>query len=165
MDVDRLSVYDCSASHPETADGSSLTEPDATYWDRPVMSDPPEDVTINAVDDSIGCLAKPCGSFCYGIQDRLNVGRRAGDHTQDFARSGLLFLSLLNFPRLSVDGLFQLRERVFGRRGMPSQKGSRSALSVWLLRAFFGSGFHKIDARSPDQIAQAKISIISAERY
>jgi len=32
------------------------------------------------------------------------------------------------------------------------------------LRAFFGSGFHKIDAQSPDQIAQAKVSIISAER-
>ncbi len=164
MDVDSLSVNDCSACNPERADGSNLTEPDVYYWDRPVMSDPPKDVTINAVDDSIGCLAKPCGSFCYGIQDRLNVGRRAGDHTQDFARSGLLFLSLLNFPRLSIDSLFQRRERVFGRRGTPFLKRSRSALSARLLRAFFGSGFHKIEARSPDQIAHAKVSIISAER-
>ncbi len=75
MDVDRLSVYDCSASQPETADGSSLTDPDVTYWDRPVMSNPQKDVTINAVDDSISCLAKPCGSLGNRIQHRLDIGR------------------------------------------------------------------------------------------
>jgi hypothetical protein len=75
MDVDRLSVYDCSASSGETTDGSSLTEPDATYWDRPVMSGPPKDVTINAVDDSIGCLTKPGGTFCNYIKHGLDIGR------------------------------------------------------------------------------------------
>ncbi len=78
-----------------------------------------------------------------------------------------MFLSLSNFTRLRVDGLFQLRERVFGRgrRGTPFLERSSSALSARLLRAFFGSEFHKIEARLVDQIAQAKVSIISAERY
>jgi hypothetical protein len=39
------------------------------------MSDPPKDVTINAVDDSIGCLAKPCSSLGNGIQHRLDISR------------------------------------------------------------------------------------------
>ncbi len=73
MDVDRLSVYDCSASHPETADRSSLIE-SATWWDRPVMSDPPKDVTIKAVDDSIGCLAQPCCTFSNYIKHGLDIG-------------------------------------------------------------------------------------------
>ncbi len=73
MDVDRLSVYDCSACNPERADGSSLTDPDVTYWDRPVMSNPPKDVTINAVDECIGCLSKPCGTFCNYIKHGLDI--------------------------------------------------------------------------------------------
>ncbi len=73
MDVDRLSVYDCSASSGETADGSSLTE-SATSWDRPVNSDPPKDVTINAVDECIGCLAQSCSSLGNGVQHRLEIG-------------------------------------------------------------------------------------------
>jgi hypothetical protein len=73
MDVDRLSVYDCSACNQETADGSSIIESAANWWDRPVMSDPPKDVTINAVDHSIGCLAHPRGTFCNYIKHRLDI--------------------------------------------------------------------------------------------
>ncbi len=127
------------------------------------MGGPPKDVAINAVDDSIVCLTQPCGTLSDTVKHRLEISGRAGDHSQDFARSGLLFLSLSNFPRLRIDGLFQLRERVFGRRGTPFPKRSRSALSARLMRALFGSGFHKIEAQSPDQIAQAKISVYSAD--
>jgi len=70
---DRLSVYDCSASSGETADGSSLTD-SATFWHRPVMSDPPKDVTINAVDDSIGCFAQPRGTFSNYTKHGLDIG-------------------------------------------------------------------------------------------
>ncbi len=97
MNVNRLSVYGCSASHLETADGSSLTEPEATYSDRPVMSDPPKDVTINAVDDSIGCLAKPCGTFCNYIKHRLDIGWRAGNPSKYLASSGLLLQRFSEF--------------------------------------------------------------------
>jgi hypothetical protein len=121
-------------------------------------------ITIKAANNSVICLAQPRGTFRNSVHYRLQVGRRAANHPQDLARSGLLFLSLSNFTRLRVDGLFQLRERVFGRRGTPFLKRSRSALSARLLRAFFGSGFHKIEARSPDQIAQAMIFVYSAER-
>ncbi len=97
MDVDRLSVYDCCAQNRETADGSRLTEPGATHWDRPVMSDPPKDVTINAVDGCIGCPAKPCGSLGNGIQHRLDISRRAGNDAQDLARRSLLLLGFAEF--------------------------------------------------------------------
>ncbi len=96
MDVDRLSVYDYSAQKRETADGSSLTE--SATCDRPVMSDPPKDVTINAVDDSIGCLAKPCGTFCNYIKHGLDIGWRAGNHPKDLAGGSLLLQSFSDFP-------------------------------------------------------------------
>ena len=96
MDVDRLSVYNCSASQPETADRSSLIV-SATLWDRPVMSDPPKYVTINTVDDSIGCLAKPCGPFCNYIKHGLDISWRTGDDMQDLTRGRLLLLGFAKF--------------------------------------------------------------------
>ncbi len=96
MDVDRLSVYDCSAQKRVTADGSSLTE-FATWWDRPENSDPPKDVAINAVDECIGCLAKPCGTFCNYIKHRLDIGWRAGNPSKYLASSGLLLQRFSEF--------------------------------------------------------------------
>ncbi len=98
MDVDRLSVNNCSSCKPETADGSSLTEPEATYWDRPVMSDPPNDVTINAVDECIGCLAQPRGTFCDYIKHRPDIGWRTGNHPKDLASGSLLLQGLSEVP-------------------------------------------------------------------
>ncbi len=95
MDVDRLSVYDCSASSGETADGSSITEPDVPYWDRPVMSDPPNDVTINAVDECIGCFAQSRGTFSNYIKHGLDIGWRAGNHAKYFTGRSLLLQCLL----------------------------------------------------------------------
>ncbi len=97
MDVDRLSVNDCSASNPETADGYSLTESATKKWDRPVMSNPPKDVTINAVDDSIGCLTKPCGTFCNYIKHGLDIGWRASNYLQNLAGCGLLLQGFSEF--------------------------------------------------------------------
>ncbi len=97
MDVDRLSAYDCSACNPETADGCSLTM-FATWWDRPVMSDPPNDVTINAVDECIGCLTQPSGTLSDGVQHGLDIGWRAGNHSKDLTRGRLLLQSFSDFP-------------------------------------------------------------------
>ncbi len=62
------------------------------------MSDPPKDVTINAVDDSIGCLAKPCGTFYKYIKHRLKISWRTGDDMQDLTRGSLLLQSFSDFP-------------------------------------------------------------------
>ncbi len=94
------------------------------------MGNQPNHGTIKAADNSIVCLTKPCGTLSDTVKHRLEISGRAGDHSQDFARSGLLFLSLSNFPRLSADGLFQLNERDFGKRGTLFLKRSRSALSA-----------------------------------
>ncbi len=96
MDVDSLSVHDCPAFIPETADGYSLTE-SATMWDRPVMSNPPKDVTINAIDDSIGCLAQPCGTFCNYIKHGLHICWGAGNYAQDLAGRSLLLQGFSEF--------------------------------------------------------------------
>ena len=70
MDVDRLSVYDCSACSPETVDRSSVL----AMWERPVMSGQPKDVTIDAADYSILCLAQSRGTFCNYIKHGLDIG-------------------------------------------------------------------------------------------
>jgi hypothetical protein len=62
------------------------------------MSDRPKDVTINAVDDSIGCLANPCGTFCNYIKHRLDISWRAGNYLQNLASGGLLLQSFSDFP-------------------------------------------------------------------
>ncbi len=97
MDVDRLSVNDCSACNPERADGSSLTKPEVYYWDWPVMSDTPKDVTINAVDDSIGCLTQPCGTLSDTVKHRLEFSGRAGNHPKDLVGCGLLLQGFAEF--------------------------------------------------------------------
>ncbi len=74
MDVGRLSVYDCSASSPETADGSSITDP-VTCWDRPVMSDPTEDITLHTHDLSLAIVTQQCSIFRTRIQHRLDISR------------------------------------------------------------------------------------------
>ena len=70
------------------------------------MRRPAEDVTINAANHGIVCVAQPCGIFCNDIQHRLDVRRRAGDHTQDLTRRRLLlqrFLEFLEQPHI-LDG-------------------------------------------------------------
>ena len=42
-------------------------------------------------------LAQPRRILCNGIQHRLNIRRRAGDHAQDLTRRGLLLQRLLEF--------------------------------------------------------------------
>ena len=54
-------------------------------------------VTIDATNQSVICITQPCGILRNSIQHRLNIGRRAGDHAQDFTRRRLLFQRLGEF--------------------------------------------------------------------
>ena len=59
------------------------------------MSNPPKDVTINAVDDSIGCLTQPCGTLSDGVEYRLDIRRRASNYLQNLSGRSLLLQGLL----------------------------------------------------------------------
>ena len=69
-----------------------------------------EAITDYAIDESVFRVAQPRRIFRNHIQHRLDIGRRAGDHTQDLARCGLLLqcfgevtiarLLLVNKPRV-----------------------------------------------------------------
>jgi hypothetical protein len=53
-----------------------------------------------ALDKANSCVVGPahsCRALRNRIKHRLNVGRRAGDHTQDFARRRLLLQRFLKF--------------------------------------------------------------------
>ena len=75
-------------------------------------------ITIDATDHASVASHKPRGVLGDGIQHRLNIRRRAGDHAQDLARRRLLlqrFLEFLEQPhvldgddRLVGEGLEQL---------------------------------------------------------
>ena len=47
------------------------------------------------MDDRVISVTQPRGARCNRIQHWLNIRRRAGDHTQDFTRRGLLLQRLL----------------------------------------------------------------------
>ena len=49
-----------------------------------------ERIALLQPDDRVEGFAKSRSVLGDGIKDRLHIGRRAGDHTQDLARRGLL---------------------------------------------------------------------------
>ena len=64
------------------------------------------DLTVDAPDLRIVCVAQPRRILRDRIQHRLNIRRRAGDDAQDFARRRLLlqrFLEFLEQPHV-LDG-------------------------------------------------------------
>jgi hypothetical protein len=56
------------------------------------VGDELEKVALHAEDERVIGAADPGRVLCDGVHDRLEVGRRARDHPQDLARSGLLLL-------------------------------------------------------------------------
>src|SRR5215813_15053254 len=91
--VNRPSVDNSATSNQSTADSRTLFT--ACPENRPKMGGPVETVTINAEDDSIRCATNTRGVLGNCIQYRLNIRRRAGNDSQDFARRSLLLQRLL----------------------------------------------------------------------
>ena len=79
-----------SANWPSVADSSQVGQ-------NPVDRHFPYEVTFDPHDLSIRCITQPRGAACNGIQDRLDIGRRAGDYTQDLTRGRLLLERLSEF--------------------------------------------------------------------
>src|SRR5215469_13371230 len=60
-------------------------------------------LSVEAEDGGELRVAEPHRASCYGIEYRLDVGRRAGDHSQHFAGRGLLLqrlARLVDEPRI-----------------------------------------------------------------
>jgi hypothetical protein len=65
-----------------------------------------ENISLDQSDYRVTSATNICGTFRDGVHHRLDFGRRAGDHTQNFTRGGLLFqrfLELLEQPHV-LDG-------------------------------------------------------------
>ena len=110
---------------------------------RPVSGHQPQDVPVQAEDDRIRGAADPRGVLGHRVHDRLEIGRRAGDHPQDLGGRRLLLqglrqlavphLQLLEQPhvldrdhRLVGEGLEELRSASPRRAGPPpGGSGSR----------------------------------------
>src|SRR5688572_6885485 len=54
-------------------------------------------ITVDALDESARSITQVGRAFCDRVQHGLNIGRRAGDDTEDFARGSLLFQRFLQF--------------------------------------------------------------------
>ncbi len=67
---------------------------DGTGWDRPEVCRRPEGIAIHAKDGRVVRVAQPRRTLRHGVQHRLQVGRRAADHTQDLAGGRLLLQRL-----------------------------------------------------------------------
>src|SRR6185503_13374443 len=61
-----------------------------------------EALTIDAIDQSVKCIAQARCVLRHHIQHRLDVRRRAGDHSQNLARRRLL---LQSFSKLTVTSI------------------------------------------------------------
>ena len=61
------------------------------------MSHQSKYVSFNETNRCILRLAYPRGILGYSVQYRLDIGRRAGNDTQDFTRRRLLLQRLLEF--------------------------------------------------------------------
>ena len=114
LDVDRPSVHDRpTATGPRTIGNccSMAVLLGATVRRCATRA---EGVTIDTEDDDVRSLAKPRGVVGHGVEDGLEVGRRARDHPQDLARRRLL-LQRLGHLRMGLRErpvlLLQLREQ------------------------------------------------------
>src|SRR5215831_15618696 len=114
MNVNRSAVDDRSAGGCAASEGPSASRHRHLSMHRYML----KDITIDAINQNVARIAQPCGSSRDRVEHWLNVGRRAGDDTQDFTRRSLLlqrFLEFLEQPdvlecddRLVSEGLEEL---------------------------------------------------------
>src|SRR5262249_4624656 len=83
------------AQRPTTVHRSKFLPP--VNWDRSMRGYKPKLISVSTPNRSVACIAQPCSVLCNHVEHRLNVGRRAGDNAQDFARGRLLLQGLLQF--------------------------------------------------------------------
>jgi len=58
----------------------------------------PKKVTIDSIDKRIAGTTQPRGTFCHGIEHRLKIGWRTGNHPQDVASRSELFQRFVALP-------------------------------------------------------------------
>ena len=92
MHMNRFSIDNCPPAYETTGDGHRVG-PDRDITKLGCQAR----ITISfAIDQRIACFTKPRRILRDYIQHRLNIRRRTGDHTQNFARCRLLLQSFGN---------------------------------------------------------------------
>jgi hypothetical protein len=94
LDVDRLAIKDHTPVHGSRGycDGSADR---GCRRLRSMRRNDPERLPFQAPDRGIRGAAEARGACGHDIHHRLEIGRRAGDHSQDLRRRRLLFQGLL----------------------------------------------------------------------
>ena len=59
-----------------------------------LIGDEVDPVTVESIHGTEEAVAQPCGTLHNCVEDRLDSRRRAGNHTQDLGRRGLLLQRL-----------------------------------------------------------------------
>jgi hypothetical protein len=80
---------------------------------------------LNTIERSIGRFAQPSCTLNDGIEHRLKVPRRAGNHAQNLARGVLPQLTLSEFALERFDLLYQLGKFIRGGRLFLNRPGLR----------------------------------------
>src|SRR5262249_6604220 len=83
-----------AAAHGGARDGPGLADAQRRL-DRPVGRDLPHEGALGVVECRIVRLAQSRRALDDRVYHRLNIGRRTGDHAQDFAGRSLLLKALL----------------------------------------------------------------------
>src|SRR5262245_22953859 len=100
--MNRFSIHDGSADWNVAIDAGRLRHRNCSELRNLFPAFP-----INSGNDGIRRFAQLCRAFRHGIQHRLDIGRRAGDHAQNLAGCCLL---LQRFGDLAI-ALFQFFEQ------------------------------------------------------
>jgi hypothetical protein len=87
--MDGLRVED-RATIGRSTDERNRELADGAEGDRPVMGDEKEAFAVAAEDAGVLRLAQAGGALRHGVENRLDVSRRAADDAQDVAGGGLL---------------------------------------------------------------------------
>src|SRR5215470_10433560 len=103
MNVDRLSVDNGSSNRQAATQRPIVIR---KGWHRPIMRYRLSVVRFHAIDNSVFRITQPRRVLSHDIEHRLNIGWRAGNDAEDFARCGLLFQSFFEFLKQShvLDG-------------------------------------------------------------
>src|SRR5262245_24867879 len=91
MNVNRLAVDDRSAGGSAASERPSASRHRHLSIYRYMLNE----ITVDAINQRIACIAQPCGILRDHIQHRLQVSRRVCDHAEDLARGGLLTIARL----------------------------------------------------------------------
>src|SRR5262245_498981 len=108
MNVNNLAIQDCPTDRGSTRYGSPPSFRGSGH--QTISRYSLREVTIDPKDKSIFGLTKPRSLFSDNVQDRLQIGRRTSDDTENLARCNLLTIARLKLLGDALEFFFELAQ-------------------------------------------------------